>query len=331
MFEEHLNYRNDGIGLESRQNKGIAHTAANKALAGIKFQLASVVKKLRVFHFTCKTRHIERLIGVFEQMDIKAFSVLALRKTATEISPPYTRLYYMIDGQCEIKTSGGELLLKAGNLYLLPSGHSFSHSCDHEMQQLYFHVNLVNSYGADILCGIGKILSKELSKEYVEELLFLFREDSAVARGYLKTLLQADIFSLLSENKINLSNKRLSDSVRRAIKVIEDNLSLALTVKTVSDSVSVSHNTLSHKFKKEMGIPIGKYIDGMIMHKAERLLINTDLPVARISEELGFYDQFYFSRRFKEKYAVSPLKYRRINRSAKQNRPPIFNENEKTQ
>ncbi|MBQ8868969.1 MAG: AraC family transcriptional regulator [Oscillospiraceae bacterium] len=40
--------------------------------------------------------------------------------------------------------------------------------------------------------------------------------------------------------------------------------------------------------------------------------MNTQLPLYRISDELGFYDQFYFSRRFKEKYAVSPLKYRKM-------------------
>ncbi len=267
---------------------------------------------------------IERNGSLCSSSESFTFSVLAEGNAfcdtewrSTEISPPYTRLYYMIDGQCQLNTSEGAFCLTAGNLYLLPSGHSFSHSCDHEMQQLFFHVNLVNSYGTDVLRGIDKILSKRLSEDYLQRLLSLFREDSTVARGYLKTLLQADIFSLLSENRIDLNNKRLSDSVRKALKVIEENLSLTLTVKAVSDAISVSPNTLAHKFKEEIGIPIGKYIDGMIMHRAESMLINTELSISHISEELGFYDQFYFSRRFKEKYSVSPIKYRKINRLAK--------------
>lgn len=236
---------------------------------------------------------------------------------ATEISPPYTRLYYIIDGCGEIATTHGKLTLEAGHLYLLPIGHFFSHWCEDHMQQLYFHVNLTNSYGADILRGINKVLSKKLSPEYMQKLLSLFEEDNFVARGYLKTLLQADIFSLLLENKIKIQNKELSVPVQRALSYIEERLSASLSVKEVTEQVAVPAVTLCGKFKAEIGISIGKYIDSLVMHQAEVLLINTTLPLSDISEQLGFYDQFYFSRRFKEMYGVPPLRYRKNHQTAK--------------
>ena len=236
---------------------------------------------------------------------------------ATEVSPPYTRLYYIVDGCGEIETAHGKLTLKTGHLYLLPIGHFFSHSCETFMQQLYFHVNLTNSYGADILRGINRVLCKKVSPEYMQKLLFLFEEDNFVARGYLKTLLQADIFSLLLENKIKIQNKELSVPVQKALAFIEERLSASLSVKEVTEQVAIPAVTLNSKFKSEMGISIGKYIDSLVMHQAEVLLINTTLPLSDISEQLGFYDQFYFSRRFKELYAVSPLKYRKNHQATK--------------
>lgn len=233
---------------------------------------------------------------------------------ATVVSPPYTRLYYIIDGSGEIETAQGTLQLTAGNLYMLTMGHSFSYRCDSWMQQLYFHINLTDTCGADILRGIDKILSKKISASHIQKLLALFHEENMIGRGYLKALLQADVFSLLLDNQIDIKNKRLSDPIQKALIYIENNLSASLTVKTISDEISVSPTTLSHKFKAEMDISIGKYIDGMIMSRAEDLLINSTLSLSSISDKLGFYDQFYFSRRFKEKHDISPLRYRKVHR-----------------
>ena len=236
---------------------------------------------------------------------------------AIEASPPYTRLYYIVDGAGEIETAKERLTLKKNHLYLLPIGHFFSHWCEDHMQQLYFHVNLTNSYGADILRGINKVLSKEVDPSYIQKLLSLFETNDFVARGSLKTLLQTDIFSLLLENDIQIQNRQLSPSVQKALAYIESNLSAALSVQAVTEYVAIPSITLCNKFKAEMGISIGKYIDSLVMHRAEVLLINSTLPLSDISEQLGFYDQFYFSRRFKELYAVPPLKYRKNHQTTK--------------
>lgn len=235
---------------------------------------------------------------------------------ATEIFPPFTRLYYIVDGSGEIETMDEKLTLKAGYLYLLPIGHFFSHRCDDHMQQLYFHVNLTNPYGADILRDINKVLFKKIEPAYMQKLLSLFEENSFLARGYLKSLLQADIFDLLLKNQIQIKNRELSSPVQKALAYIEEKLSASLTVKEVTEHVGIPAVTLCNKFKAEMGISISKHIASLVMHQAEVLLISTALPLSDISEQLGFYDQFYFSRRFKELYSIPPLKYRKKHQSA---------------
>ena len=111
--------------------------------------------------------------------------------------------------------------------------------------------------------------------------------------------------------------KELSACVQKALAYINENLSASLTISEVAENVFVSPDTLSRRFKKEMGESVGRYIDGIILYKAEQLLSGSDLPLSQISAELGFYDQFYFSRRFKEKFSVSPLKYRQTYKSQK--------------
>jgi two-component system response regulator YesN len=51
------------------------------------------------------------------------------------------------------------------------------------------------------------------------------------------------------------------------------------------------------------------------MQKAAELLTTTAASISQISEELGFDDVKYFSRKFKKQYGVSPASYRKINRN----------------
>lgn len=236
---------------------------------------------------------------------------------ASDEAPWCSRLYYVLDGMGEIYTEQGTEYLTPGRLYLIPVGFPHSYNCKDHMEKLYFFVQLDNKYGTEVLRGVDRILSVEMPIEHMRELLELHKGESVVGSGQLQAMLQLDIFNLLAKHNIEIKNRRLSDVIQRALSFIENNLSASLTVKTVADNTFISSANLSHKFKAEMGISVSQYIDGMVMYQAEQLLINTEWPLSKISTELGFYDQFYFSRRFKEKHTISPLKYRKSHRVSK--------------
>lgn len=234
---------------------------------------------------------------------------------AREVSPPYTRIYYMLDGEGQIETPEGNITLREGNLYIIPAGFSFSYSCKSQMRQLYFHVNLTGSGGYDLLRGINQIISQRTDPSHVKELLSLYDKKDKMNSLLLKAILQNDLFDALKNAKVAFGASEPSDCIKRALRYIEEHLSVSLTICEIAKELFISPDTLSHRFKKEMGESVGKYIDGLIFYKAEQFLAGSELPLAQISSELGFYDQFYFSRRFKEKFGIPPLKYRKNHRS----------------
>lgn len=236
---------------------------------------------------------------------------------ATVFTPPYTRLYYIAAGEAEIETAAGHLELQTGMLYLLPAGYPFSHQCRTSMRQLFFHINLVNAEGFDLLRGIHAVLQLKVEEDEIRELLQLHASGSMTDQLYLRALLKKDIFTILHRAGIELTTANYSDCVKKAIDFIESHLSASLTVQEVADRIYVSPNTLAHKFKQEMGVSVGSYIDELVLFRAEQLLLNTDLSLSQISDSLCFYDQFYFSKRFKARFLVPPLQYRKACRSAK--------------
>ena len=51
--------------------------------------------------------------------------------------------------------------------------------------------------------------------------------------------------------------------------------------------------------------------NGEVFIQAKKLLANEQLSIAEISTRLGFCDQFYFSRRFKQKFGETPSSFRK--------------------
>ena len=103
-----------------------------------------------------------------------------------------------------------------------------------------------------------------------------------------------------------------SKTVSDAIGFIRKNLSASLKVSEVADAVFCSRDSLLERFKSEMGISVSKYIEDLLMFEASHLLMSDKKTVGEVSAELGYCDQFYFSRRFTKYFSISPKVYKKL-------------------
>lgn len=72
--------------------------------------------------------------------------------------------------------------------------------------------------------------------------------------------------------------------------------------------------TLTHfrrLFKAMAGVPPLHFLNNCRLELAARMLVETTEPVSLIAEWVGIDNEYYFSRIFKEKYQLPPLRYRR--------------------
>jgi two-component system response regulator YesN len=63
-------------------------------------------------------------------------------------------------------------------------------------------------------------------------------------------------------------------------------------------------------FKQAAGETFVDYLTHLRIHKARLLLRDENLSIAEISNLVGFADQSYFDKRFKEHFGKSPREYR---------------------
>ncbi len=82
------------------------------------------------------------------------------------------------------------------------------------------------------------------------------------------------------------------------------------TVNYLADHVHMSPAYLSDMLKNYTGLSAQQHIHETVIHRAKELLTLSELSVSQIAYELGFQHPQSFSKLFKQKTNVTPLKFR---------------------
>ena len=81
-------------------------------------------------------------------------------------------------------------------------------------------------------------------------------------------------------------------------------------VSDLAKKCLLSESAFRKRFREIFGQTPGEYVTEKRLTKAAELLKSTDIPITTIASELGFYDNAYFYKLFKNKYKVTPSRYR---------------------
>ena len=101
------------------------------------------------------------------------------------------------------------------------------------------------------------------------------------------------------------------DVILRAMSFIRRSYAGRVGLEDVADEVSLSPTYFSRLFKEEAGQSFKSYLNSLRIGEAKNLLRETDLPLLEIASQVGFEDQSYFSRVFRNVVGISPGRYRR--------------------
>lgn len=117
-------------------------------------------------------------------------------------------------------------------------------------------------------------------------------------------------------DRIRTDHEQVPLKLKPLLAYIEDHLFDAnLSVNQVKKACGVRDNSVAIHFHACVGQPPHAYISQCRMEVASRLLRDSELPVWKISELLGFSSIQVFSRAFYRWAKERPSTYRRLNRS----------------
>ncbi|MDP4090768.1 MAG: AraC family transcriptional regulator, partial [Bacillota bacterium] len=89
------------------------------------------------------------------------------------------------------------------------------------------------------------------------------------------------------------------------------NYNTKIRIQDITSRFHTNRNTLSKRFKEEMGLSVMDYMLRLRIKIACILLRDTNLPITEVMERVGFTDASYWGRAFKRFIGKTPTDYRR--------------------
>ncbi|QLG40858.1 response regulator [Paenibacillus sp. E222] len=112
-------------------------------------------------------------------------------------------------------------------------------------------------------------------------------------------------------------SQEMIDGVKKAVMIMQNDLDQAFTALGLSQQLNISRSYFSQCFKDIMGKTFNDYSRYIRIEKSKEYLLNTNNTIFWIAERVGYTDEKYFSRIFRELTGVLPSEYRQLGRTDK--------------
>lgn len=221
---------------------------------------------------------------------------------------------YISSGKGKFKTKTEEYGIQEGIGFLVFPGVWHWYAPDTETGWDEYWVGFTGEYGENLLRN--DILSVDrpvLDVGINPTIVHLFQEMFEIAKreppGF-QPKLTGSVIRLLAHS-LSFDQQRSHGSeteqlVQRARMVMEDYVFNNLEMEKISNQLSMSYTQFRTMFKDYTGQSPYQYYLNIKINKAKALLEAGEYNVKEVAYELGFENQYYFSRLFKKKTGVNP-------------------------
>ncbi len=181
----------------------------------------------------------------------------------------------------------------------------FSRGTSLKKESDYLIFNLGNdSFARD--CMLRMLYEEKYQKKHSENL-----QDALFA-----TLIAYTIREYEDKCKISKTLNEPEIIANQLIQYVKDYYNSSISLETLSGVFHYSHDHISRLIKKSCGKSFSKLLADLRLENAVKLLEKTSLSVSEISDNVGYLNVESFLRAFKNKYALSPSKYRITHKSS---------------
>ena len=240
-------------------------------------------------------------------------------------SHEFVEMVYIVSGEAENRIGEKAIFLKSGDLFVM-ADKDIQHSLHPQGEAADFSIiNIIFPYDFyqfnwEVLspkCVFSeqeipnlKVLVEQITEEYQNKSWKY--EDITYS---LTKVLLTRIFRCLPARKAKRSNsglskKQVSSYIEIAQRYIRQNYDKQISVDDVAKACGLSKQYLQRIFKREKSTSVIACIVKYRIEQACRYLLNTDYPVAKIAQLVGFNDLKYFYIQFKKIVGETPIHYK---------------------
>ena len=222
-------------------------------------------------------------------------------------------LIYVIKGQLSINIDDNVYFATKGSAVIFPPKYKYKYRGSPPAYYLFAH--FTGSYATDFLneCGFDNlpcIIETDFSIELQNKfnlMIDTFLRNEQLSIQKCACLLQ----EILLDIRINTLDKTNDSPIKASLKYIHSFFTSKIDIPYLANIEGLSNSRYIAVFNQQTGKSPNRYIVDLRIQFAKKLLDNTNLSVRQISENVGYNDQYFFSRLFKRHVGIPPKEYRK--------------------
>lgn len=232
----------------------------------------------------------------------------------------FYELELVVDGSAEYTVNKKKYILEKGSLYFVTPADI------HKVENTGSPIKLINvqfdenSVAPSFMLSLLKLggscckLDKS-SFSYAEKLFLLLLEECGSNEIHkeicLKNYLENILILFLRNNGGNVfETQDETFDMGRVVIFIHSKFREGISLKETAEFSGFSPAYFSVKFHEYSGISFKEYVDRLRFSYSKNLLKSTNLSVTEVCFSSGFKNVSNFTRRFNERYGISPTRYR---------------------
>ncbi len=242
---------------------------------------------------------------------------VAFQREILKNNPDFV-LLYCVGGTGWYKVAGKRVILKSNHFVLLPRKMQFDLGKDHSKEWSFYFVKFNGVIGEDMY---AYLLRDKANNNFTTPPLVgriaQFRDimHHLNLLENLENLLYANFrfYSFLGTFRLTVFNYLKKDTdniIERCILIMKQRLHENVTLDQLAKEVCVSSSYLSALFRQKTHYSPIQLFNSLKIQRASQLLKSTKAPIKQIAEEMGYADQYSFSRSFKQVMGSSPKSFR---------------------
>jgi len=230
-------------------------------------------------------------------------------------------LIYCTEGQGEIRIGGTVHILSANQFFIISSKLPHAYRSDKNNPWSIYWIHFSGSKASQFTRFAGQSINTDSgTTSRINDRIDLFSEIFRnLDRGFSNETLEYVNLCLphLLASFTHLSQFRLikesgeKDPVAQSINFMLEQLTGKLKLAQIAAKTGLSASHYSRLFLNRTGHSPIDYFIQLKIQRACRLLDNPGQMIADVAREMGFDDQFYFSRVFRKVMGMSPGEYRK--------------------
>lgn len=226
---------------------------------------------------------------------------------------PWYEFSYVHSGRFLTTIDGIEFATSAGECMLVPQGKLHSNKYDIPDDgfcvrfSLHKEPNAENSGFYDELLRIINTPRPYSFKLNISPLLE-YRSFYSIQVAFINLLF--NMYEIFNPNPTIVKSSK-SDLANLVIMYLNENYKNKIYVSDIAKALNVSYSTLSRGFKAATGLTIIEKLTDIRVSAAKPLLLNSKYTASQIANMVGFENEYYFSKAFKQSAGATPSVFRK--------------------